>query len=298
MPLRRTVCLFLIAGAVLFAALPSASAAPVTSKCLAVAQNLSPSFRVAYRKVATTFQLQARTGSIGTKKQRTASLQNKKTAALANNEVRVTYAGHSTFIIESPKGIRIATDYAGYHGGGPVPDVVTMNHAHPSHYTDAPDPKITHVLRGWNPDGGYAEHNLTVEDVYIRNVPTNIRSWVGGTEKFGNSVFIFEVSGLCIGHLGHLHHELTLQQLGQIGQLDVVMAAIDGTFTLDYDGMTNVLKELRARIVIPMHFFGSLDGFQERLRDTHDIEISKEPTVVLSPATMPKRPKFLVLPGY
>lgn len=292
MPMRRSVCLFVIAGFVLFAGLPTAAAAPVTSKCLAVAENLAPGFSVAYRKVATKSGLQpkAGTGSNRTKEERIAALQ--------NNEVRVTYAGHSTFIIESPKGIRIATDYAGYHGGGPVPDVVTMNHAHESHYTDAPDPAITHVLRGWNPAGGYAEHNLAVEDVYIRNVPTNIRSWAGGTEKFGNSVFIFEVSGLCIGHLGHLHHELTHQQLGQIGQLDVVMAAIDGTFTLDYDGMTNVLKELRARIVIPMHYFGSLDGFQERLRETHDIEIAKEPTVVLSPATMPQRPKFLVLPGY
>ena len=149
------------------------------------------------------------------------------------------------------------------------------------------------------PNGGWAEHNLNVGDVHIRNVPTNIRTWTdAGTEKFGNSIFIFEVAGLCIGHLGHLHHELTAQQLGQIGQLDVVLVAVDGVFTLDHDGVVNVLKELRARIVIPMHFFGSLDGFGERLRETHDVEVSKTKTVVLSPATMPSKPKLLVLPGY
>lgn len=262
---------------VLVAALPRpALAAPVTSKCLAVAENLSPGFDVKYRKVAT----------------------EPRTDGLADNEARVTYVGHSTFVIESPKGIRIATDYAGWHGKGPVPDVVTMNHAHDTHFTDTPDPAIKHVLRGWGETAAYAEHNLTVGDVYIRNVPTNIRNWAGGTERFGNSVFIFEVAGLCIGHLGHLHHELTPQQLGQIGQLDVVMVAIDGTFTLDYDGVVNVLKELRARIVMPMHFFGSLDGFQELLSETHDIEIAGKPTVVLSPATMPRKPKLLVLPGY
>ncbi len=40
----------------------------------------------------------------------------------------------------------IATDYAGYAGGGT--DVVTMNRAHPTHFTDRPDPAIRHVLRG------------------------------------------------------------------------------------------------------------------------------------------------------
>ena len=44
-----------------------------------------------------------------------------------------------------------------------------------------------------------------VDDVYIRNVPTDIRNG-GAMEADGNSIFIFEVAGLCIGHLGHLHH--------------------------------------------------------------------------------------------
>ena len=268
-PLRAVSALFVLI--VMVMAIPiAATAVPVTSKCLAVAQNPSAVMRVSYRA-----------------------------AGLANNQVRLTFVGHSTFIIESQVGIRIATDYAGWHGKGPIPDVVTMNHANDNHFTDTPDPEIAHVLRGWNPKGSWAEHNLTVGDVYIRNVPTNIRTWSeAGTEKFGNSIFIFEVAGLCIGHLGHLQHELTAQQLGQIGQLDVVLVAVDGVFTLDHDGVVNVLKELRPRIVIPMHFFGDLDGFAERLRETHDIEMSKSRTVVLSPATMPRKPKLLVLPGY
>jgi long-chain acyl-CoA synthetase len=45
--------------------------------------------------------------------------------------------------------------------------------------------------------------------VQIRNVPTNIRSWGGETERHGNSIFIFEIGSLCVAHLGHLHHTLT-----------------------------------------------------------------------------------------
>jgi L-ascorbate metabolism protein UlaG (beta-lactamase superfamily) len=31
--------------------------------------------------------------------------------ALADNEVKLTFAGHSTFLIEKSQGVRIATDY-------------------------------------------------------------------------------------------------------------------------------------------------------------------------------------------
>src|SRR5215471_14528590 len=71
--------------------------------------------------------------------------------ALAGDQVRITYAGHSTFLIESPRLVRIATDYNDYVRSPVLPDIVTMNHAHSTHYTDRPDPAIKHVLRGWGP---------------------------------------------------------------------------------------------------------------------------------------------------
>ncbi len=62
----------------------------------------------------------------------------------------------------------------------------------------------------------------------VRNVSTDIRSQFGGTEDRGNSIFVFEVAGLCIGHLGHLHHEPNDAQYAALGRLDVVMAPVDG----------------------------------------------------------------------
>ena len=43
--------------------------------------------------------------------------------------------------------------------------IVTMNRAHTTHYTNSPDPSIRHVLRGWNPDGGAAQHDITLEEL-------------------------------------------------------------------------------------------------------------------------------------
>jgi L-ascorbate metabolism protein UlaG (beta-lactamase superfamily) len=222
--------------------------------------------------------------------------------ALNPDQVRVNYVGHSTFLIESPQGVRIATDYNDYVKPAALPDIVTMNRAHTTHYTNQPDPRIPHVLRGWGPSTDRpARHDVSVRDVRVRNVPTNIRSWVdGGTERHGNSIFVFEVAQLCIGHLGHLHHTLTQQQLDEIGRLDVVFAPVDGSMTLDSDGMMEVLQALKAPLVIPMHYFSThtLNRFLNRARElTWDIETSAVASTTLSKTTLPAKPKVLVLPG-
>src|SRR6201995_1979621 len=159
----------------------------------------------------------------------------------AANEVAITYGGHSTYYIDTPGGVRIATDWNGAYRMGRLPDVVTMNRAHSTHYTLFPDPRIPHVLHGWNDDGSPARFNERIGDVLIRNVTTDIRRYFmddssGEMIKDGNSIFIFGVAGLCIGHLGHLQHKLDDSRFAAIGRLDIVMVPIDGTYTMSLDG--------------------------------------------------------------
>jgi L-ascorbate metabolism protein UlaG (beta-lactamase superfamily) len=222
-------------------------------------------------------------------------------AALNSDQVRITYVGHATFLIESPELVRIATDYNDYVRPPIVPDIATMNHAHSTHYTDNPDPAIKYVLRGWGPsETEPANWDVKYKDVRVRNVPTNIRNWAGGTERYGNSIFIFEMANLCIAHLGHLHHTLTQQQLDEIGRPDVVMAPVDGNLTLDLDGMMEVLSALKAQIIIPMHFFNpfTLARFLDRAAQNWPVEQAEIPSVVVSKTTLPDKPKVLVLPGH
>jgi hypothetical protein len=108
-------------------------------------------------------------------------------AALNADQVRITFVGHATFLIESPQLVRIATDYNDYVRPPILPDIITMNHAHDTHYTDHPDPAIKYVLRGWSDTPNQpAQWDLTYRDVRVRNVPTNIRDFEGGTERYGN----------------------------------------------------------------------------------------------------------------
>ncbi|HEY4858148.1 MAG TPA: MBL fold metallo-hydrolase [Xanthobacteraceae bacterium] len=221
--------------------------------------------------------------------------------ALNPDQVRITYVGHSSFLIESPQLVRIVTDYNDYVRPPVVPDIITMNHAHSTHYTDRPDPAIKHVLRGWGPTPDQpARHDVSVGEVRVRNVPTNIRDWSGGTERHGNSIFIFEVANLCIAHLGHLHHTLTQQQLNEIGRVDVVFVPVDGSYTLDLEGMMEVLQALKAPQMIPMHFFSmyTLQRFLDRARQNWELETSEIPSILVSKATLPTTPKVTVLPGH
>jgi L-ascorbate metabolism protein UlaG (beta-lactamase superfamily) len=220
-------------------------------------------------------------------------------AALGPEEVQITFVGHATFLIESPGGIRAVTDYNDYVRPQVAPDIATMNKAHSTHYTHRPDPAIRHVLRGWNPGGGPALHDLQVGDVRVRNIVTNIRDWGGGTEYDGNSIFVFQTADLCIAHLGHLHHTLTPQHLKQIGRIDVVLVPVDGGYTLDVEGMVEVLKALNAPLMLPMHYFGeaTLQRFLNRVRQHWPVELHGTASVVVSRASLPLGPKFLVLPG-
>ena len=221
--------------------------------------------------------------------------------ALASDQVRLTYIGHSTFLIETPQLVRVATDYNDYVRPPVLPDIVTMNHAHSSHFTEFPDPAIKHVLRGWGPTPDQpARHDLTLRDLRVRNVPTNIRDWRGGTERHGNSIFIFEMANLCIAHLGHLHHTLNQQQLNEIGRVDIVLVPVDGNMTLDLEGMIEVLQALKAPLMIPMHYFSTftLQRFLERARQLWPVELSEIPSLVVSKTSLPAAPKVTVLPGH
>lgn len=264
----------------LFGAPESASAQSVArgSECLAMAQNPPRAIPV----------------SLPVSLRRTAA---------KTDDVAITYAGHSTYYIDTPGGVTIATDYNGVYRLDRIPDVVTMNRAHSTHYTLNPDPRIKTVLHGWGTSGQPAHINERIGDVLVRNVTTDIRRYYGDDSngemmKDGNSIFIFEVAGLCIGHLGHLHHKLDESHFAQIGRLDIVMVPIDGSYTMSLDGVSDITRRLRASVVLPMHrFMTPLDDFMRKIGQQFAIDVRSERTLNISLAKLPKAPTVIILNG-
>ena len=220
-----------------------------------------------------------------------ASLDGLRFAAdMSPNRAIVTFVGHSSFQIDTPQGVRAITDYNGVNGFGRRPDIVTMNNAHDTHFTDTPEDGITYVLRGWpsQPGESEAKHEVTLKDMKVWNVPTNARDWGGGSARInGNSIFIYAVGDLCIAHLGHLHHRLTKEHLEELGRIDVLMVPIDGSYTMGMPLMVDVIRQVQPRIVLPMHYWGrgQLDRFESLMTtldadfvwpDRRSVEIVKE----------------------
>ncbi len=220
--------------------------------------------------------------------------------ALEADHVRIRYINHASFAIETPGGVQAVTDYTGFTGMRDwVPDVVTMNNAHSTHWTASPDPRIPNVLEGWSDDGEPKLHELDLGEMLVRNVPTDVRSRFGDdTRRNGNSIFVFEVAGLCVGHLGHLHHAPDDAQYASIGRLDVVMVPVDGGYTMSVTEMAEVVRRLRSSVVVPMHWFSgaSLEMFLADMRGGEfEIVETGLSELELSLKDLPGRPTIMVL---
>ncbi|MGI9507784.1 MAG: MBL fold metallo-hydrolase [Geminicoccaceae bacterium] len=214
-----------------------------------------------------------------------------------SGDVRLSYLGHSSFLIESSGGATAVTDYNGVHRAPFTPDIVTMNNAHSTHFSETVEPGVAHALRGWGEEGGIAEHDLAFEDIRVRNIPTNVRDF-GGTRYNSNSIFVFELADLCIAHLGHLHHTLTEQHLQELGLIDVLLVPIDGVYTMAQELMVQVIGQISPSIVIPMHYFSrsGVERFAGLLEGRYQAVYSNTPTIVFSRLRLPYK-KFVILAG-
>ncbi len=220
-------------------------------------------------------------------------------AAAGDETVTITLLGHASFEIASPDGVRAVTDYNGVNIPADPPDIATMNHAHSTHYTLHPDPRIPHVLHGWRENDTIPAFDLTVRDLHVTNLPTNIRDRNGGTELYGNSIFVFETAGLCIAHLSHLHHLLEPKDLDALGHIDIVMVAVDGEWTMSQQDAAAVVAQLQPRIVLPMHYFTRdvLASFLDLERGKYAIDVRDNPVLEVSRASLPPTPTVIALPG-
>ncbi len=99
--------------------------------------------------------------------------------------------------------------------------------------------------------------------------------------------------------ISHLHHLLEPQDVAALGHIDIVMAPVDGAYTLSLADLMTVLDQIQPRVVLPMHYFmrGVLDRFLAAERDKYAIDDRQSPTLRISRATLPERPPLIARPG-
>jgi L-ascorbate metabolism protein UlaG (beta-lactamase superfamily) len=216
---------------------------------------------------------------------------------------KLTWFGQSCFLLETAAGTRILMDpFSKSAGYGPLPvglraDLVTISHEHPDHNNARLPTGTPRVIHGLTADKkGWARIDEKFRDVSVRSVGVYHDDKRGAARGL-DTVFIFEVGGLRIAHLGDLGHTLDDDQLEAIGSVDVLLVPVGGGTTLDAYQATRVIDQLHPRLmIIPMHYKPeALDLFLERKAN---VRRETQPTVVLT--SVKKRPaaEIVVLPDH
>ena len=85
-----------------------------------------------------------------------------------------------------------------------------------------------------------------------------------GTERGPNTIFVFELDGVRVAHLGDFGQAaLRPEQREAIGDVDLVLIPVGGGFTIGAQQAARIVEELSPRWVVPMHYRTPRIGFLE-----------------------------------
>jgi len=163
--------------------------------------------------------------------------------------MQITWYGHSCFLLTSESGYSILTDpcdpETGYELSNLVCDAVTISHEHHDHNCLAIVAGTPEIIRT---PGEHLAGGISVKGF------TNYHDNEKGAKRGENIVFLYEIDGLKILHLGDLGHMLPDETIKTIGDVDVLLAPIGGVFTINAKAATELADRLNAKVLIPMHY--------------------------------------------
>lgn len=209
--------------------------------------------------------------------------------------MKITYLGHSCFKLTSKNGTSVITDpytKVGYElPSGLKATAITVSHAHFDHnYTQAIQAeKVFSVL------GTYQ-----IGDIEI----TGVHSWHDnkmGALRGENIIFKFLIDGVTVCHLGDLGENITQELIDKIGETDVLLLPVGGTYTIDGAQAKELSKRVSPKIAIPMHFKGDgkldiseISVFLEQFSPSV-VQKEKDGEVEISKETLPNSTRIIYL---
>lgn len=166
--------------------------------------------------------------------------------------MKVKWLGHASFLITSDSGIKIITDpYAptpgrlNYGEINESADIVVYSHEHGDHNNVAAVKGNPQVISG----SGVKE----AKGIQFKGIAT-YHDDSKGSQRGPNTIFCFTVDGMRLCHLGDLGHQLSAEQVKEIGEVDILMSPVGGFYTIDAAGAKQVVEKINPKVVIPMHF--------------------------------------------
>ena len=162
--------------------------------------------------------------------------------------MKLTWYGHSCFLLESGEGSIVFDPYApGSVPGWELPklraDAVICSHGHRDH--------------GWREGVALSGGHFTGSVEQLASFHDERRGALRGE----NTVTLVEADGVRAVHMGDIGCALTAEQIAALGRVDVLMIPVGGHYTVDAAGAWEITKALAPKIVIPMHYRGADFGY-------------------------------------
>jgi L-ascorbate metabolism protein UlaG (beta-lactamase superfamily) len=164
------------------------------------------------------------------------------------NDVEISWLGHACFVLKGKEKTVITDPYRpelGYSLGQPEADIVTVSHFHPGHsYVEG----IANSPKQVKGPGEYEIGNIFITGLasYHDNEKGNARG--------KNTIYLMEMEGLTLCHLGDLGHPLTASLVEELGNCDVLFLPVGEVSTIPVDVAVEIVRQLTPHIVIPMHY--------------------------------------------
>lgn len=163
--------------------------------------------------------------------------------------MKITWYGHSCFLVETAEGSVLLDPYA----PGSVPglclpevtaDLVLCSHEHRDHG----------YREGVKPGGKEAK-------LHIEKLET-FHDEQRGALRGPNTIHVLEAEGLRLAHLGDLGHMLSAEQIAALGRVDILLIPVGGYFTIGPDTAADLAEKLHPAITVPMHYRGKGFGYE------------------------------------
>ncbi|MBQ3571759.1 MAG: MBL fold metallo-hydrolase [Clostridia bacterium] len=158
--------------------------------------------------------------------------------------MRVEYFGHACFLLADNNFSVIIDPFSGigYELANPTADFCLCSHSHFDHN---------------------ATHKVCVNKVISPN-DYNTFSWlnvissfhdeVKGCKRGENNIFVIEVGGFKVCHMGDLGEPFNSEICEKIGKIDILLIPVGGTYTINAKEAIEYVKKINPSLVIPMHY--------------------------------------------
>jgi L-ascorbate metabolism protein UlaG (beta-lactamase superfamily) len=209
----------------------------------------------------------------------------------------IKWLAHASFLITSQDGKKIITDPYNVGDGlnyQPIvetADVVTRSHGHGDHNN-------TGAIKG-NPVILSEAGSQAVKGIQFRTVAA-FHDEAGGSKRGKMLIFCFKVDGLALCHLGDLGHQLSPQQIAEIGPVDLLFIPVGGYFTIDALEAAAAAGTLKPKLIFPMHYKTPRTGYPIAgvdvfLKDKKIVRRVDSSEIEINQANLPAESEIVVL---